>query len=238
MASRSDLRARVARRTGRSADPDFADIVNGAFDEFLQLVGLRHDFKESRTQTAVTVSNGDVTFELPTITLSGFETKVHHVLSIIVRKSTQGEFTRPLVMRPYGWMEIHYPDRQRSNAIRMRPWFVSRLGTTMHIQAPVDQDYSVTLTTAQLPAAISSSGSNPIPTLDFALVAYGSYVVYDAIEAEALANRNFNKAMTFLNEAELSDEREQAEVRQASALDPNPTGYMFDLSDLQGIYPG
>ncbi len=237
MTTRAELRTRVGRRTGRSADTDFDDVVNAAFDEFLNLASLQHNFKESLAITQVEISNGDVTFELPSITLTGFSTLVHHVVSITVRKDGGGEFTRPLRMRPYTWLDAAYPDRQRSDAIRMRPFFVSRLGTTMHFQAPVDQAYEVRLTTAQLPAAIASSGSNPIPTLDFALVAYGVYVVYDSVEAEALANRNLQKSMALLNQATLSDSREPAMIQKAVGFEEAVNGYRFNLGDLQGIYP-
>lgn len=240
MATRSTLRTRVANRTGRSTETNFTAVVNDAFDEFITRCGRLWNFKEMRTTTTLALTTGNYYGSLPSVTLRGFSTSIHHILSVKGYLTTDAETTFPVKLKSATWLDKHFPDRIRTSAVQQAPAFCAREGTRLEVQAPVSDNYTLSLRVALLPLAFASdSTSNPIPSLDEALVRYGMYAIYDSVEAYQQADRSLAIASNLFLEAVLADEKEPGQEFQHDAAQALPLdmGRMFSLSDLQTIYP-
>jgi len=236
MATFEALRTRVGNRTRRSSETDFTTIVNDAFTAFLELAAQMHDFDEMRGEVTGVFSSGSVEATLESGSLSGFQTDVHHVFGARVGLTDGSRFSYPIDIKTIEWLNRYFPDRNRSSAISQRPAFCALRGSVLHLQAPTNEAYTITLVVSHIPNA--SGTNNPLPSLDEALVSWASYEIYEATEQYDAATRQWDKAQALLNRAILSDRQpgviQQAIPRRSRFFDE---GYRFNLSDLQNLYP-
>lgn len=240
MATRLTLRTRVASRTGRGSEVNFISIVNDAFDEFLRRCARMHDFREMRSTVTLAFSTGDYYKSLPLTSLLGFETSIHHILGVSGYLTTSAENVFPVKLKSEEWLNRRFPDRIRSTAISQAPAFAARVGSRLDLQAPASDGYTLSLRVSSLPLVFANDvTSNPIPSLDEALVRYGTYMVYESVEAYDLADRNQNAAVTLFSEAVATEITDPAEIFQheGAEITMDNQGYHFSLSNLQGLYP-
>ena len=214
MATLSDLRNRISIRTNRGAGDDsltnFKSIVEDAVNEFLLQSANLHPYREMIDEDTGTISSGH-SLSLPTEIQSDFESALFH-LNFVGVASSSTAVIRDIEIRSYPWLAKNFPDRLRSGSNTAIPIVCARFQSTIQFQARVDQTYTVYFVGSHLPKKLTSDGApNPIPLLDDALVAYGCYAVYEAIEQYDSADRQFILAQQHRGVALLSDWRDPGE---------------------------
>jgi hypothetical protein len=227
MTTAAALLTRVGLRTGRTTATNFSTIVYSAFDDFLQHhAGRIHNFREMMTTDTISVTAGAYNFAMPTSTLSGFSSTVKDIISA---KFVSGSITYGFTVKTPKWLDEHYPDRTRTSATTGFPAIGARIGGNFQIQAPASQAGSLVFQTSHLPASIQG-GSNPIPSLDLALVCYACYEVWDSLEMSAEADRMLQRAMGLLAVAIEDDSRDPAVDIRATprSFDPSLSGSILD----------
>ncbi len=239
MTTRSNLASRVANRTGRSGETNFYVTLYAAFDDFLQEACLQHDFQTMTTEDSISVSANAYSASMPTSSVDGFESDVHHILSSFLRDSSSSTYN--FFIKSVEWFTRRFPDRSRTGAGTGRPVFGARLGKELHWNCPANKAYTLYLQTTHLPdESLFSSGNDstesPVSILDLALVAYGSYAIFEAVAATGEADRQLARAYGLLAIAVRSDEKEPARTMIAQQRGffshPDPNVMSFDEDAL------
>jgi len=243
MATRTELRAKVATRVPRSSEANFAGIVNDAFDEFLMWAGKSFVFREMQKSQTVAFAAGEYHSSLSSLTgPTGFEAKPYNIMTVTAGLTDGSQRRYLAILRPYFWLEGHYPDRARADAIQQSPLYVARHTTYLEIQAPASDAYSLYFLASHLPSRFAAdSTSNPIDDLEDALVSYGVYAVYAALGQAEDADRALQRALGLFNLAVKNSTHDDARMilpDYGSLYSGVPGGYRFSLSELQDTYPG
>ena len=241
MATRSALRTRVGIRTNRSNETNFNTLCNEAFDEFLQLAGRRHNFREMFTSGSLTYAADAYSASLPTLSLTGFNTTVKDVVFLRVGLTDDSQQDYPLKLRPAFWLDSYYPDRTRTGSISEKPFFAAVCeGSTLQLQAPASDAYTVTMVCTAIPLSIASDSAEiVIPSLEPAMVEYAMHVINHSLKSWEAADRSWQKAWAMFDIAVEADKKDPARVFIADQINApgGSSGYRFSLSDLQTVYP-
>ena len=240
MATRTQLRTRVANRTGRGGEANFASICNEAFYAFLLESASLHSFRESLTTDSGAFTSGLQRLAFPTSAVTGFASALHHIVSVSAGLTDESGLSFPLEMRAIQWLDSQFPDRKRTGTTAAVPQFCARLAGYLELQAPTNAAYTVKIVSSHLPADFASDGaSNPIALLDNALVAYASFEILTAAELWQQAQVKLQQANYYRDIAILADKKDPALVHRADGTRPmyDPS-YRFNLSQLQTVYPG
>ena len=199
-----------------------------------------HSFRESLTTDSVAFSSGDQLKAFPTSVMTGFESAVHHVVSVSAGLTDASGFRFPVEMRSIQWLDKQFSDRKRSAAVSAVPRYCARLAGNLELQAQTSAAYTIYIVTAHLPADLSTEeSSNPIALLDTALVDYASFEILLGAELWQQAQVKLQQANFHRDMAILSDQKDPAKIHKADGTQPmfDPS-YRFDLSQLQGLYDG
>ncbi len=241
MSTRTVLESRVALRTGRGAETNFSALVYGAFDDFLRECALRFDFEEMTTEDSIAIVSDAYSADMPTSTLSGFESSVHHLLGGAYLRDGNATTYR-FTLKSKEWFLEHFQDRSRTGSPAGRPSVGTRLGSTFQWNCPSNASYTLYLQTSHLPSISlfsdgSASTANPIPSLDIALIYYACSIVFDSIGASSDADRMLARAYSQFEIARDSSKRVpgevfSAQVKEQEGVHPDPNVMDFDEDAL------
>jgi len=240
MATLSTLVARVGKFCARSSESNFADIVEVAIDEFLDLACRQFDFKKMLSWGDVTLASGSYQATFPVLSKSGLSTTPYHIIGGAVASSSGGESRLPVILRPKEWLNKKFSDRARTGSNSSRPCFAAVVEDgKLDFQAPADEDYTVRLFCSSLPLASASwpTAGNPLPELDTACVQYALHTIYQNLEAYTSSDRAYQKAWAIWNMVKLNEPDPyvlfQADVRWEN---PQDSRLLFNPSDLAAVY--
>jgi hypothetical protein len=241
--TRDQLRTHIGNLTGRASETSFDDTADVGINQGLSEAVRLHDFKDETLYIdTLSVVSGDYR--------KAFPTGVERILHAKYREGSGATATYPLVQRDWEWLELHYPDRDRSSSQTSKPSFFARTvddaaTTYVNFNAPFDASYTVTMRTTHFATLGSSaSATNPIPAIDAALVHYGAHWIWESVGNKERSDRALSLYLRTLVIAAGYDMKEpgvtnrfeaRPRLRSGSSLDLQRPEY--SLSDLQTVYP-
>lgn len=243
--TRAQLRTKIGNMTGRanlparSDDTKFNDVADDGIDAGLKEAIERHLWNEAiDLSETFTITSGLYQFSTSAKTFDD-------LIGATIAKTTTPQRTRPFHIKSPQWLNRRYPDRGRSGSNQKEPVFGAIIAGNLELQALSNDAYTITLLSEQPQTLAAAAGSiNPIPLLDFALVAYGAFWVFESIgnliERSDRSLRLFERLFSI---ARIKDMRQQAEWNfierrgMTGIFHDGLPDFSYNLSDLQGLYP-
>ena len=209
MSTRAELRALVKTNIGERNDKDTA--INNALNLGLTELTRSHGFRALRAEVdlSTTVSVAFVT--LPA--------NSHKVLEARLINSTS---SYPLRIRRKKWLVDRYPNP--SADMVYLPDECYQEGLSLILNPIPNSTYTIRLTVQKRPAAMATdTAPNPVPELEYAVVAWATGYVWDSLEQFAQGSAMRSRAMDSLANAIRLD-KDRGEMVQAEGTQGQATG--------------